>query len=69
MKGFLLGTLFCVSIFCITSMGPQYTGHARDAKGADLNLKSTNGNTALNHADNKGHSEISKLLRKAGAKD
>jgi len=30
MKGFLLGTLFCISIFCITSMGPQSIGHVQN---------------------------------------
>jgi endonuclease G len=30
MKGLLLSTIFCFSIFFITSMGPQPTGHAQD---------------------------------------
>jgi hypothetical protein len=29
-KGFLLATIFCFSIFFITSMGPQGAGHAQD---------------------------------------
>ena len=37
-------------------------------KGADVNVKANNGDTALSLASSKGNKEIRKLLLKAGAK-
>jgi len=39
------------------------------AKGADVNVKNNNGNTALDAAKASGHTEIVQLLIKAGAKE
>ena len=38
-------------------------------KGADVNVKTDSGKTALIHAKNEGHTDIVEMLEKAGAKE
>jgi ankyrin repeat protein len=38
------------------------------AKGADMNLQTKEGSTTLSIASKKGHTDVVKLLKKAGAK-
>jgi len=48
--------------------GHQQIVQALLSKGAEVNAKDNNGQTALMFASDKGHQEVKELLIKAGAK-
>ena len=51
------------------NIGHTNTVHALLAEGADVNAKDNDGNTALMIAKKRGHKEIVRVLKEAGAKE